>query len=619
MKKERERKGGTRGFGKFILGWFVGFICTILILAGVGYWAYTHVSIKKIEKWAKTDIINNEDIENKTIKDWVAILTAVGKTDTSAYTIAKFEEDFNVKLFNSDKIYGFDLTKIRNSPLTQLKNAVDETIEDTTFTNVLDFLEMDRNELGLLNTVLNSNKYYYVHNGKLYTDKEHTNEVNFKYTISGTSIEVANGTYSIVEKTIGEDTYSVVEMCLSNLPIDTALANMEDATKDLAIWEVLGYERTGTAPNYIYKDGGVEVTGIMASLAKYSVGDLSDSETFEGLYLYEVLGYTREGEEGSYIYKDNGVEVTGVLKTLAGKTVKDLSNDETFTGMTIAEVMDYHKVGDDYYDKDNVKVTGVLKVLAGKTINDLSSNDTFTSIKIYEVLDYTREGEAPNYIYKNNGAEVTGIMKSIADCSLGDVETCVNTMQLWKMLGYTRTGTEGNYVYMDGEDEVGGIIKVLAEENINSLQTRINNLEVWEVMGYTRTGEVGSYVYMNGDEPVDGIMKALASTKVNDLGSKVDTLKAVDVLDEADTPILRLFIANYGQADEDRTELEGLELMDLPNAVVNKINGDTKIGQLVDAGIITLDEGQTISSVVREMTIKQLINFASTYTPTTSD
>lgn len=607
MKKERERRGGTRGFGKFVLGWFVGFICTILLLAGVGYWAYTHVSIKKIEKWTKSDITSNETIESKTVKDWVAILTAVGKTDTSAYTIAKFEEDFNVKLFNSNKIYGFDLTKIRNSPLTQLKTAVDETIEDTTFTNVLDFLGMNRDELGLMNTVLNSEKDYYVSGGKLYKDEACSQAVDFNYTINGDNISLAGGTYSITEKS-GK---RVVTLCLSNLPIDSALSNMEDATKDLAIYEVLGYTREGAAPNYTYKDGGVEVTGIMASLAKYSVGDLSNSETFEGLYLYEVLGYTREGTEGAYLYKDNGVEVTGVLKSLAGKTVADLSNDTTFTNMTIAEVMDYHKEGEEYYDKNDVKVTGVLKVLASKTINDLSSNDTFTNIKIYEVLDYTREGTEGNYTYKNGDADVTGIMKVLADSSLGNVETKIKTIELWQMLDYTRTGTDGSYVYMNGTEEVTGIIKVLAEETIDSLQTKIDSLEVWEVMGYTREGTAPNYTYKDGSTDVTGIMKAIASTKINNLGSKMENLKAVDVLDPADTPVLRLFIANYNQTGEDRTELNDLNLMDLPNAVTTKLNDNSvTIGQLIDTEIIQV-EG-TVSATVRAMTIKQLIEFAST-------
>lgn len=590
---------GKKRFGIFILGWFVGFVCTILILVGVGFWAYNNVSIKTIEKLTKTEIIDNESIEEKAIKEWVAIITAVSKTDAGAYTIAKFEEDFNVKLFNSDKIYGFDLTRIKNSPITQLKTAVDETISDTTFTNVLSFLDIKQEDLGMLHTVLDSVKDYYVFEGKLYKDKEHANEVEFGYTIESDNIKIANGSYPIKEKA-GD---RVVEMCLSNLPLDTALANMEDATKDLAIYEVLGYTREGTAPNYTYKDGSVEVTGIMASLAKYSVGDLSNSETFEGLYLYEVLGYTREGEEGSYVYKDGGVEVTGVLKSLAGKTVGDLSKDETFTNMTVAEVMDYHVVDGKYYTKDNVEVTGVLKVLANKTINDLSNNSTFTSIKIYEVLDYSREGTEGNYTYKHNGADVTGIMKSLAETSLGEVETRVNTMQVWEMLGYTRTGVEGNYVYSNSEGEVTGVLKALVEENINSLESRIDSLEVWEVMGYTRSGTEDAYVYMKGDTEVTGIMKAIASAKINDLGTRIEGLKAVDIFDKTKTKILNLFTDEELNGTE---TTDGLKVMDLPNAVVTKLNdGSTNIGKLIDTGIITID-GE-VGAEIRGMTITGLI------------
>ena len=58
MKRERVRsKHGFKGFGTFILGWFMGFICTILIIAGVGYWAYTSISVGRIEKWTKTEIL----------------------------------------------------------------------------------------------------------------------------------------------------------------------------------------------------------------------------------------------------------------------------------------------------------------------------------------------------------------------------------------------------------------------------------------------------------------------------------------------------------------------------------------------------------------------------------
>lgn len=698
MKRERVRKGGAKSIGVFILGWFVGFLCTVLILAGIGYWAYNNVSIKKVENWSKSNITDNESLENKTIKDWVAIISAVNKTDTGAYTLAKFEEDFNIKIFSSDKMFGFDITKLKNSPIKELRSAIEDTVNNTTFTNILSFMEIKQEDLGMLNTVLNSEITYYVSNGKLYEDDALTKEVKFSYTITGENIEIANGTYPIVEKS-GK---TVVEMCLSNLPIETAMMNIEDATKDLEIWEILGYTREGKEGNYVYKDNGVEVTGILKNMAGKTINQLSNSETFDEIYIYEVLGFTRSGEEGNYTYTDNGVEVTGILKTLAGKTIKDMSNNETFeklylyevfgytreggsgnyiykdngvevtgvlrelcgktvkelsnndtyTDLKVCDVLDYTLRDGKYYDKNNEEVKGVLKVLANKTIGDLSNNDTFTSLKVYEILDYTREGTEGNYTYKSDGKDVTGIMKALADSSINEIENKIKTMQMWEILGYTREetegnytykngenavtgimkaladstvdniqskidsmqmweimgytreGIEGNYTYKNGENEVTGIMKILAEQNIDTLSGRIDTLEVWEVLGYTREGEEGNYIYKDGENEVTGIMKALAGSKINDLGTDIDALKAKDVFDRSTTKILNLF------TDE---ELENLTVMDMPNQVVEKMNSSTTtIGKLIDAEIIVVD-GE-VSETVRAMTVKQLIEYASSVT-----
>ena len=131
-----KRQKGRGGFGKFILGWFVGFLCTLLLIGGLGYWTYLKVNIKKIEKWTKTDITNNKGIEDKTIKEWIAIASGVMKEDTNAYTIAQFEEDFGVKLLQ-DSLYGIDLTPIKTSPIKNIKEGLNTAIDSATFNNIL--------------------------------------------------------------------------------------------------------------------------------------------------------------------------------------------------------------------------------------------------------------------------------------------------------------------------------------------------------------------------------------------------------------------------------------------------------------------------------------------------
>lgn len=614
MKKERVRtKRGFKGFGVFILGWFIGFICTLGILVGVGYWAYTSISVKRIEKWTKSDITDNKGIEDLTLQKAVGIIQSISTNGSDAYTLNKLEEDFGISLLGNS-LYGISLDIIKSSPIKELKQAIDDTIDTATFNNVLNFMGVEGDDLGLLDTVLNKEVTYYVANGKLYTDEGHNIEVGFDYTIDGSTVEFANGTHTVSSGTI--------KPRIMDLPLNTALTSMSDATHDLKIHEVMGYHYDNVTDKYYetynettntYSD---EVGGIMASLAEYTVSDLSDNETFEGIYIYEVMGYDRTGTAPNYIYMDGETQVTGVMKSLAGKTIGELSNDETFNGMYIHEVMDYHyNTGDGkyYQDYDGTNysnlVTGTMKALAGKTIGELSDPNTINNMKIYEVLGYTRAGVEGSYTYTTEtGSEVTGAMKALAGKSVGELSdpNTISTMKIYEIFGYTY---ESGKYYNDGV-EVTGTMKYIAGKTIDELSNpdTINNMKIYEVMGYDRTGTEGNYTYTNnGVQVTDAMMLSLAETKVNEIEGTIKNLKATDVIN-ASTPIFNLFTT---------AELETLTIVDLPDKVVDKINEDTMtIGKLIDADILIIEDehGQevVVSDTIRAMTISQLIKYTMT-------
>lgn len=506
---ESKRIRNTRskgGFGKFILGWFVGFICTLLLILGVGYWAYNSISIRKLEKWTKTEITNNDGIENKSVKEWVAIVSSVFKKDSSAYTIAQFEEDFGIELIQ-DSIYGIDLTPIKSSPLSNIKEGLNTAIDSATFNNILTFMEITDDQLGLLNTVLNKELTYYISGQKLYVSDSYSTEVDFKYTVDMTNnvVKFSNGSHTISSGTI--------KPRLADLPLNTAMQRIQEVTNDLAIYEVLGYTREGTDGNYIYKDNGVTVTGILSTLSGYSVGDLSKNETFNDLYIYEVLGYTREGVEGAYIYKDGNTEVDGVLKYLAPSTIENLS--ATINSLTLGQALDI----------DFAQATGVIKTFYGVKITEL--DEQISNIKIYQAMGYYKNEEDGMYYENYDGS--TGIYSS-------------------------------------------------------------------EVL-------------------FDGILKAIADTPVNELSSTIDNLKAVDVFD-SELAILKLFTeyelnTDYNVSGMDDGELKPLTVMDLPQAVVDKINDEnTTLGDLLDAGVITMDNPPADDDPVRLLTIVGLIELA---------
>lgn len=451
MKKERVRsKHGFKGFGVFVLGWFIGFISTLGILFGVGYWAYTSITVKRIEKWTKSDITDNQGIEDLTLRKAIGIIQGITSNNSDAYTLAKMEEDFGVSLFGNS-IYGISTDVIKNSPIKDLDKAIDETIDTATFNNVLNFLGVEQSSLGLLDTILESKFTYYVYEGKLYTTDEHNIEVGFDYKIEDNVVKFGNGTHTISSNKISPR--------LSDLPLNTAMTSIEDATKDLKMYEVMNYTREldGNG-NYIYKDGKVEVTGIMKSLAEYTVGDLSKDETFNDIYIYEVMNYKRTGTAPNYTYEKNGEKITGTMKALAGKTVGKLSDPETINGLYLYEIMGYTPTGDgnySYIDENNQEqqVTGAMKALAGKTIKQISDPDTINNLQVYEVMGYTRTEEEGVYTYMNGGKEVTGFMKAIAGTTINQIDNTIETLKAVDLF--------------DKEDTV--ILKLFTDEELKTL------------------------------------------------------------------------------------------------------------------------------------------------------
>ena len=144
MRRERVRtKHGFKGLGKFFLGCFIGFISAILTVVGLGYWVYSSFTVRKLEKLTKTDITRNKGVEDLTIKKVIGIAKGISQNNPDSYTIAKFEEDFNITLIDDkDAPFGVDMSIIKNSPIKDISKAFDDTIDTITFNNVLKFLDV---------------------------------------------------------------------------------------------------------------------------------------------------------------------------------------------------------------------------------------------------------------------------------------------------------------------------------------------------------------------------------------------------------------------------------------------------------------------------------------------
>lgn len=694
MKRERVRsKHGFKGFGSFILGWFIGFICTILIIAGVGYWAYTSLDVKKIEKWTKSNITSNKDVENMTLQDAVAIVKGISK-GSDEYTLAKFEEDFGLKLLG-DSMYGVSLDKVKNSPIKELDKAFTDTVESATFANVLSFMEVE-GDLGLLDSILDGEITYYVQDNKLYTSDTFDTEVDFSYEISNSEVKVGSGKHTI--KTGGG--YSIITPTLEHLPLKTAMSEIENATKGMKICDIMDYRYNAADGKYYktYSNGEYSdpVSGVMNAIADYAIDDLSNQSKIDELEIHEVMGYYYNQADKNYYTTSNfqaGTKVAGAMNALAGKELGDLSKESTFNGLYIYQVMGYYEKiegsNKTYYQNYNAstqqysnKVTGIMSTIAGKTVGELDDDGAFNDVLLIDALGYTVNG---GKVYESDGTtEVTGVVKhlvldgygtndattistiasKVKDLTIGQVldvpanapsnSTIINALHdktidnldneikkltlgeilggksdsqtpvvkaLWgknieQLKGAIDDLTLGTALGVEKSGATGAI-KVLYETKITELNSAMGNLRVCEAMGYYYD-EVNNKYYKQYDgttysEEVTftGIMKAIANTKVDELTNTIDTLKAVDVLDAENTPVLNLFSSNELNVDYDTTDdkQQALTIMELPNAVVDRLNSDeTTIGDLITAKVIVVKAGTQVSDHVKGLTISKLID-----------
>ena len=444
------------GVGKFVLGWVMGFIFTLLLIAGLGFWVYKSGTIKIAEKLTGAEITNNKTVETKTIEDWIKIATKLTKTGTSAYTIAKFEDEFDVKLID-DSIYGISLDKIRNSPIKNIKSAFEDTVNTATFNNVLSIINTSGN-LGLLDTILEKEVVYYVQDNILYKNNEFVdnNVVDFEYRIADGVLSFGENSATII--TQGDK--QIVKILFKHIPMNTALSTISDVTKNLKIYEVMNYTREGDEGNYSYKNNGQPVSSIMASLAEHTVEELSNSSAFDDLYVYDVLGYIKLDDE----FYNDGVKVSGVLSVLAPSSIGGLSN--TINNMTLGQALDI----------DKTSAHGVVKALYDTKITELSNK--IEVLKIYEILGYY---ENSGKYYKtfdgtNYSNQVTGVMGAIAGSTINNLDSAVEGLLVkdvfdsdTKILNLFTTEELNSLKVIDMPDEV------LEKMNTATIEYLVNN------------------------------------------------------------------------------------------------------------------------------------------------
>lgn len=524
---EVERKHKHRsGVGAFFLGGFIGILLGIGIVAGLGALVYFKATPEWLNKTFKTDIDLGSDELNRVTLDKIVEKGIYIANNTDKYTLADFEKDFGYKF--PEKIKGVSIQSLKNKPLSKIGEGVNDILNDVSIEELSEIYTPSADVEKLLNDELT----LYVKTGfktgdKVYSDKACTKQVDFA--------SIVDGKVKIKDISIMPDGENKVQFKLKELPVlqglplyithigdnmtikrleenfgvtlpsiikisedekaEKTINDLNDIIDNMYIADFLDYEYDETADKVYKKVNGVrgeEVTGTVATFAKKKVNELNTlDETIKSMKVYEVLNYTYNAGK----YYDNNTEVTGIMAKIAGYTVDTLSSD--IQNLSIADILDYTIVGEIVYDKNGNQVSGVLKSIASLTVGNMADQlqTKIDNMTIADVLEFKTESGT---LKDKNGNAVKGVLKAIANLKIGEMstglQTKIDSMTLAEVMDYT---ISGNSVTDKDGNQITGVMATIVKKNatISNLPTAINDLKIYEALDYVKYENAGTTIY----------------------------------------------------------------------------------------------------------------------------
>lgn len=559
-----ERKKRSSSVGSFFFGWFIGFILTVGLIAGVGIFAYFNVSADWLNNTFKTEIdAGSKELNSLTAHGFVGhLINIVNNIDN--YTINNINTDFGVEF--PDEIVGIDISDLKDVKFKDFADALTDKLSSISAS------ELEEIAPAIADIDLLSNKIkYYFNNGVLYTKNEFIpdNEVSFEYTVDNNSQITLENDHAVAIVT--EKGNKVVNIQLKYLPLMNAIDDytsnlgdnltlkdlktsygvnlpsyiyngnenatvneLTDVVNNLYIADVLGYEidkaldttaEKTDKDKWVVKNGATTVTGAIAELSKMQINGMgSIQSTINDLTIAEVMDYYIDTTTGKvYTSSAKSTEVTGVMKAIAKFTVGSLNSN--INTLSIADIMDYYKDGDNYYtDKTkSTKITGVMAKLASVQVGNLGNiQSTINSMTISEVLDYYVDTDGKIYTSSAKSTEVTGVMKAIANTTVGGLTEKVGSLKIGDALGYYYDTTDNKFYLDDTKAPITGILGVFVDLTISEmsndvLKQKVNELTLGDIFETTELS-TGIFSLLN----VDGGIQA-KDIKINELTSKLQT------------------------------------------------------------------------------------------------
>ena len=313
--------------------------------------------------------------------------------------------------------------------------------------------------------------------------------------------------------------------------------------------------------NYTFYDFMIEGIDTQGIIDRLTIADVMEMECHENVpvYLNGSLIPTEELTIDVW-YGRGGYPSEKIMSAIAPSKINDV--EAALKSYSIMQIMGYVDYNGETYETRHftgadehielVKAEGLAAELAHVSLDSISNGgleEEVQDIPLYIALGYEK---AEDGSFTNNGVPVEGLMSTVCDYKVGELDQRIKEVTIGEIAGYEKVlvsaeGEEPVYKYYSTYDkdnpanciEASGIVGALADLTVNdlddekALSTRVETIKVSTLLDY-KYDEDGKYYYtedeLGNKTEITGIMAVIAPASLNNVESVVDEAKMADVL-----------------------------------------------------------------------------------------